>query len=157
MRSELVNPVGDSKKFKLLLPKIQQIYCLHESGANFDAQLKDVSRLAGRIVDVPMVLYAFGSGNAESFARRLLIDWQRIPSDLAKDEILELLDAILNSHSEPTIIEYWLKCVEVNTGDPKISDLIFWPDSYQGGKYSDKSLTSEEILSIALKSGGQSA
>lgn len=157
MREELLNPSIDNKKFKLLLPVIQEIYWLHESGSNYDAQLKNVSRLAGRIVDVPMVLYAFGSCNAESFARRLLINWQNIPSDLSKDEMLNLVEAIFNARGEPTNVEYWLKCLEVNTGDAKISDLIFWPDLYQGGKYIDKLLTPEEILNIALENGGRSA
>jgi hypothetical protein len=72
MRSEIAEPVRDKQKLAELLPLVRQIFQLHEAGRSYAEQLKQVSRIAGRIVDVPMVKYAFGTGDDEYFARRLL-------------------------------------------------------------------------------------
>ena len=48
------------------------------------------------------------------------------------------------------ILEYWIKCLALNTGDDKISDLINWPEQYLGSGYDGRELTPAEILQIAL-------
>jgi hypothetical protein len=102
-----------------------------------------------------MVKYAFGTGDPEYFARRLLIDWNRFPSDLTKDEMLELLDALFKVKGTQDRSEYWLKCLEASTGERQLTNLIYWPDQYRNGEYADHELSNEEILEIALRHGGR--
>lgn len=155
MRPEIAEPVRDQQKLAKLIPLVHQIFQLHESGRSYAEQLKQVSRIAGRVVAVPMVKYAFGTGDPEDFARRLLIDWNRIPSDLTKEEMLELLDSVCSVKGTQDRSEYWLKCLVASTGDPKLSDLIYWPDQYRNGEYADHDLSPDEILEIALRHGNR--
>lgn len=153
MRPEIAEPVRDQNKLRQLIAIAEKIYELHEAGQSYSAQLKQASRIAGRIIDIPMVKYAFGVGNPEYFARRLLINWQELPSDLAQSEMLELLEAVCNVRAGQDRLEYWLKCLEVNTGEAQLVNLIYWPEQYQNGKYADRELSVQEILEIALRHG----
>jgi len=153
MRPEISDPVRDQERLSKLIPLAHQIYQLHEAGFSYAEQLKQVSRLAGRIVDVPMLKYAFGVGDPEYFARRLLIDWRTVPNDLTRPEMLELLDALCSAKGTQDRSEYWLKCLEASTGEPQLTNLIYWPDLYRNGEYADHELSNEEILEIALRHG----
>jgi len=155
MRPEIAEPVCDQSKLKKLLPLAEEIFQLHEAGVSYAEELKQVSRIAGRIIDVPMVKYAFGTGDPEYFARRLLIDWHSFPSDLSREEMLELMHALCGVKGTQDRCEYWLKCLEESTGEPELTNLIYWPDQYQGGKYADRDLSPEEILEVALRHGSR--
>ena len=151
MRPDLLEPIKDQAKFRQLLPLAEKILCLHEAGHGYTEELNALSRTAGRIVSKPDVLGAFGSGNAEAFARRLAIDWNAPPTDLTEQEMLELLEAICAARGDQVLIEYWVRCLEVNTGDAMISDLIFWPNEYFGTAYDGRELAPEEMLAVALR------
>lgn len=150
MRPELSDP-ADQDKFKRVLPLTEAVLHLHEAGQNYEAELQRMSRLLGRIVGKPEVLAAFGSADAEAFARRLAIDWQVVPTDLSAQELLELFDAVCAALGDPVHIEYWVRCLELNTGDERISDLIFWPDEYFGAGYDGRELAPVEMLEVALR------
>jgi len=45
----------------------------------------------------------------------------------------------------------------LNTGDDQVSDLIYWPDQYRGGKYDGLEVEPERSLEIALRNGGKDA
>jgi hypothetical protein len=102
-----------------------------------------------------MVKYAFGTGDPEYFARRLLIDWHNFPRDLSKEEMLELMHALCGAKGTQDRCEYWLKCLEASTGDPELTNLIYWPDQYQDGTYANRDLSPEEILEVALQHGSR--
>src|SRR5690349_5243752 len=112
MRPEIAEPVRDQQKLAKLVPIAHKIFQLHEAGLGYAEQLKQVSVIAGRIVDVPMVAYAFGTGDPEYFSRRLLIDWHHLPTDLTKEEMLELLAALCEAKGSQDQCDYWLKCLE---------------------------------------------
>ena len=99
-------------------------------------------------------MYAFGVSNSEYFARRLLIDWDNLPTDLSEPEMLELLEAVCSANPSPDRTEYWLECLALNTGESNLSDLIYWPDQYREGAYED-GLAPSRILEIALFHGRQ--
>src|SRR5690349_15048833 len=120
MRSELAEPIRDQEKLQRLLPLAEQVFLLHEAGLSYAEQLRQISYLVGRTVDVPTVHHAFGAGDSEYFARRLLIDWHSFPRDLDKQELLELLNALCNVKGSLDRHEYWIRCLEVNTGDSEI-------------------------------------
>jgi hypothetical protein len=155
VREHISEPVRDQAKLRKLLPIANQIYRLREAGIPYDAQLKRASKLVGRIIDETTVAYVFGTGGPEYFARRLLTDWDNLPLDLSVQEMLELLQAVLQGRGSADRAEYWIKCLEVNTGEPALSDLIYWPDKYKEGKYADRELSPAEILEIASVEGRQ--
>jgi hypothetical protein len=47
---------------------------------------------------------------------------------------------------------FWLRLLEVNLGDPRISDLIFWPGEYFGDGDIMREMTSKDILDTILNS-----
>src|SRR5688572_19726826 len=125
MRPSILDPVSDKATLRELLPVAERIFRLYEEGADYARELKVISRLVKRIVG-PLDLHAaFGSGDSECFARKLLIDWHVLPNDLSQAEMLELIEALCTAQGSPTAQEYWLKILESNTGDEKLSDLIF--------------------------------
>ena len=154
MRSHLLEPVRDSDRLAELLPVATEVFRLHEAGRTYANELQRLSRIAGRIVGPFAVDTAFGSGDPEYFARSLLIDWDNIPDDLSRDEMLELLERVCAADGSPDRIDYWVKCLAVNTGDENISDLIFWPDLYFGAEYDGRELLAPEILDVALRKRG---
>ena len=143
----------DQAKLADLAPIVEEIFVLHESGVAYESQLRHASIVAGRIVDKPMVLYAFGTAGPKEFARRLLIDWDNLPSDLSRGEMLELLESLFRRGVSPVTSEYWVKCLRANTGDKQVSTLIYWPEQYGGGEYATCDLSPAEILDIALQNG----
>ena len=153
MRSELAEPIREQDKLQRLLPLAEQIFQLHEAGRPYTEQLKKASRIVGRIIDIPTVHYGFGSGESECFARRLLTNFDSVPRDLDKQEMLDLLNAICNVSGSQDRQEYWLKCLEINTGEPELSDLIYWPNLYRNGEYDGRELSPAEMLDIALLHG----
>lgn len=150
MRPELRDPV-DQDKLHQLLPLTTAVFDLHERGSDYVEELKQISRLLGRVVGQIDVLGAFGSTDADGFAMRLAIDWHDTPMDLSEPELLELLDAVCEARGNDDLIEYWVRCLALNTGDSRISDLIFWPADYFGAGYDGRELTPTEMLDVALR------
>jgi hypothetical protein len=151
MRSSIADPIQDQVKLRELLPVAERVFALHEAGANYDAELRALSRLLGRVVGQSEVNATFGTGDAEYFARRLMIDWHNVPSDLSHEEMLELVEALCSANGNAAAQDYWIRCLEVNTGDDRISDLIFWPSEYFGESAENRSLSPSEMLNVALR------
>ena len=150
MRPEIRNP-ADQQKLQQLLPLIETVFHLHESGQKYTDELDQISRFLGRIIGKVDVLGAFASISASEYAKRLAIDWRAIPEDLTDPELLELLDAICEVRGDKVALEYWVRCLAANTGNDKISDLIFWPSEYFGAEYDGRELTSAEMLEVARR------
>ncbi|CAB3960517.1 MULTISPECIES: hypothetical protein [Burkholderia] len=153
MRAELRDPV-DHHKLQLLLPLTRAVFQLHENGREYATELQQISRLLGDDVDQIDVLGAFGSTCADEFARQLAIDWHAVPTDLSEPELLELLDAVCACRGDETLIDYWIRCLSINTCDDRISDLIFWPETYFGAEYDGRELSPAEMLEVVLRKRG---
>ncbi|MCA8277640.1 hypothetical protein LGN17_34720 [Burkholderia sp. AU30280] len=150
MRAELRDPV-DHDKLRHLLPLTRAVFQLHENGREYDAELQQISRLLGDDIDHADVLGAFGSTSADEFAKWLAIDRHAVPTDLSEPELLELLDAVCACRGSEALIDYWVRCLSVNTGDGRMSDLIFWPEAYFGAAYDGRELSPSEMLGVALR------
>jgi len=157
MRPELLDPVTDPEKLEALIPLTSKVLELHEAGRKYEDVLADIARLTGRIVSRYEVAAAFGGSDGMGFARGLLVDWEGIPADLSRQELLEAMVMVCTDASDPIRTSYLIKCLALNTGDDQISDLIYWPDQYRGGKYEGQELEPEKILEIALRSGRKDA
>ncbi|MEB0058731.1 hypothetical protein [Variovorax sp. LG9.2] len=150
MRPQLSDP-EDQDKYRQLLPLTDAVIRLHEAGEPYSTELKQMSRLLGRVVGEADVLAAFGSSDADEFARRFSIDWHAVPMDLSEQELLELFEGVCAGRGLSVHVEYWLRCIEANTGDDAVSDLIFWPNKYFGAEYSGAELAPAEMLGVVLE------
>jgi hypothetical protein len=157
MRPQFFDPVSPNPSLPAAEKLARDIYRLHEAGASYTAELRQLGLLAGRIVSVQQVLGGFGSIDPETFARKCLVDWHSLPTDATEAEMLEMVQLVCQAEGTEFQVEYWVECLRVNTGDERISDLIFWPDEYFG-KSTSKELSAEEILEVALgRAGGELA
>jgi hypothetical protein len=157
MRPELLNPVRDKGRLDAAIAMAHELYALHESGRDYSKALPKFSEIVGQPVSVADVHGAFGSVNAESFAEDLLADRSAIPKDLSETEMLELVKRICSAEGTESQISYWLNCLEVNTGDERLSDLIFWPGEYFGDRNNSREPTPQEILRTAMANGRPAA
>ena len=149
MRPHLFDPVAPNPALPAAQKLARDIYSLHEAGASYIAELRQLGLLVGRIISLQQVMGAFGSIDPETFAQKCLVDWHALPTDATEAEMLEMLQLVCEAKGTEFQIEYWVECLRVNTGDDRLSDLIFWPDDYFG-KPTTKNLSAEEILEVAL-------
>lgn len=157
MRPHFFDPVASNPNLPAARKLARDIYGLHEAGANYAAELRQLGLLAGRIISLQQVMGAFGSIDPETFAQKSLVDWHALPRDATEAEMLEMLQLICQAKGTEFQVEYWVECLRVNTGDERLSDLIFWPNEYFG-KPTIKDLSAEEILEVALgRAGGELA
>ncbi len=155
MRPHLFDPVALNQSLPTAQQLARDIYSLHEAGANYTAELRQLGLLAGRIISMQQVMGAFGSIDPETVAQKCLVDWHSLHNDATEAEMLEMLQLVCEAKGSEVQIEYWVQCLRVNTGDDRLSDLIFWPDDYFG-KPTTKELSAEDILEIALgRAGGE--
>ena len=150
MRPELLNPVRDKRRKDAAIAMAHELYRLHEAGRDYSDRLPEFSENVGRPVSVADVHGAFGSVPAESFAKDLLADRSAIPKDLSEGEMLELIERICKADGTESQISYWLNCLEINTGDERLSDLIFWPGEYFGDGDDSRELSPQDILRTAI-------
>lgn len=155
MRRHLFDPTGDDPRLSEALTLVRAIYALYATGADYDAPLKRLGLVVGHPIHGFSVDDGFGSVGPEVFARRQLIAWDQVPTDLTEDEMLEMVDGVSGvTKSDELQRDYWIACLRANTGDQKISDLIFWPGSYFGDGDDARVMSSSEILATALRAGG---
>src|SRR5882757_10873619 len=116
MRPELLDPLRGNSKLQAATLLAEEIYRLHEAGKDYSNVLSKLIRLSGRVIGKFDVHSNFGTVDAEAFARDLLIDWDSIPSNLTREEMLELAAAICEPQRNQEYLSYWIACLRVNTG-----------------------------------------
>lgn len=153
MRDSLIDPISDKAKLAATEKLVKDLYRLHEAGRPYATEIQQLAHFVDKKSDEVQrhFRYAFGSVSPDTFACQLLVDWNAVPRDLSKPEMLELLSRIFRpSRGEEFLTEYWLKCLRINTKNDRISDLIFWPGDYFRDGDDGRELTPEEVLEIAL-------
>ena len=148
MRPILESPVN-TELLALTTPLVEHIYALHEAGGSYDPLLSQLSQLVGTPVTQYEVCSGFGSVSPESFAYDLLVRSIVIPGNLSHPEMLELVQYLLQPEQEELRTGFWLACLTLNTGDPRFSDLIYWPGEYFKDGDNSRELSAEEILRTA--------
>jgi hypothetical protein len=152
MRSVLESPV-DAEAMALTTQVAERIYAAHEAGRPYDNSLATLGKLVGKPVLPHEVHMAFGSVNPQSFAHDLLLHSVQIPSDLSDSEMLELVQHLLRPSRDELRSSFWLACLKTNTGNPRVSDLIYWPGEYFGDGDNTRTLGAYEILQTAKAHG----
>jgi hypothetical protein len=153
MREILENPFGDELALEKAITLARELYRLHERGQDSTSPLETLSTLAGKQLTGSDVRGAFGSVDAETFARDSLLNRMPIPTDLSYDEMLEMVRRICKVEGSEFQIGYWLTCLEANTHNGRISELIYWPGEYFGDGDHSRELSPKEILDAALAAG----
>jgi hypothetical protein len=151
MRSELLHPPIDQTAGTEAVALARDVFRLHEAGQPTELLLQRLSEVCGVELDQAMLKGAFGSVDAESFAKDLLVGKLRCPTDLSHDELLELIDAVCEVRGEEWQISFWLRCLETSTGCADIIDLIYYPSDVLGPDDGREQLTPEEILLEAAR------
>lgn len=68
----------------------------------------------------------YGYTDARSFTTDALLRAQvRAHGDITREELVEIVSLIKGGASPP---DYWLALLQANVPDPRVSDLIFWPN-----------------------------
>lgn len=152
MRPELIDPTADDPRLEAAIAVGRELYARFEAGEDCTAGLQQLGSIAGMTISKFDLEGAFGSVDAKAFSRQLLVDWSRMPRGLSEPEMLELIERIVSAKADDVQTVYWLRCLEANTGDSNISDLIFWPGEYFGDGDNGRELSAEQILETALRS-----
>ncbi len=155
MREYLFDPTATDPRLDRATQLAKNIYILFETANDYSSDLRELALLSGRPIHSFAVDAAFGSIRPETFAKKQLMNWQKLPADLTDAEMLEMAERIANVRGDEFQTEYWLACLSLNTGDERISDLFFWPGEYFGDGDNSRELSASEILAVALKSGGR--
>ena len=153
MRPELVDPITDSARLQTALELAKNVYRTLEAGKDYRSHLAQLSSLTGRTITPFEVVSAVGSVSPETFVRGFLLDSSPIPTDLSDDELLELIERVVAANGSEFQIGYWVNCLRINTGDLRISDLIYWPGQYFEDGDNSRKMSTHEILDIALSNG----
>lgn len=152
MRAELLSPITDATRLNSATELATRLYRLHEAGEDYTEKLAELSKLTGKTLTAFELSAAVGSIAPETFAAGLLVDRTQIPS-LTEAEMLELLERVCTANGTEFQVGYWLSCLEVNTGDHRISDLIFWPGEYFGDGDNSREMSPGEMLAVVLLNG----
>jgi hypothetical protein len=151
MRPDLRHPPVDTQAAEAAVALAQDLYRLYEAGQPFAGQLDKLAAVCGTSLTPSDLSGAFGSIPAESFAMDLLLLTQECPSDLSREDLLDLIQAICEVDGEEWQIAYWLRCVEKATGSDAVSDLIYYPGDVLGREHAQDELSPEEILEEAYR------
>jgi len=153
MRKALESPPFDPVLLREVVAQAIEAYFTMEQGQSCDSLLKGLEELTGRTIHPFELHSAFSSIRPEAFAKQLLTSETDFLSDLTPDEMLELLNRVTHVRGDEYQLSYWIECLKRSTGNPRISDLIYWPGHYFGDGDETRDLSDQEILEIALRDG----
>jgi hypothetical protein len=127
-----------------------QIYALHEAGQPYDEQIQTLSSITGESITVRDVDGAFGSISPEDWAQDLLLLSAPLPSDLADEELVEMVAHICAADTPEWLHHWMLRCVRQATGCDELIDIIYYPRDVFGDDTHDD-LTPAAIVAEAKK------
>ena len=149
MRTILEDPCAVSPCLAPAMELAERIYATHEAGRPYDDLLSRLSKVVGKALTHFDVCSAFGSVSSETFARGLLVTSESVPTDLSEAEMLELIQRLLTGRHKEFQSSFWIKCLEKNTGNARLSDIIYWPGEYFGDGNNRRVMSAEDVLRTA--------
>ncbi len=149
LRPELMPPRLDEAKIARLAKLAAQI-----DGANpgqWEDQLAEFNREAGTTFAFKDFQGIYGGQEHETWVRNVLsAPFQKRLPDITRPELVELVRRVNLAEGQEHEIYFWLKMLEQNLPDPRVSDLIFWPGEYFGDGDNSRKFTPEQLVDIAL-------
>lgn len=149
LRKELLPPEFDENK-------VAQLAQLAESLDGCDSRLENCAALRlefNSLANSNLQAEDFhfsGATDADTFVRRVLASRPQKLDNITYDEMLELMTRVCNADGTEYEIDYWLAFLEIQLGNHKLSDLIFYPNNYFGDDVDRDEMTPKEILDEAI-------
>ena len=140
---DILLPSASPERVESILIGIKEIEENIEAGKNVEQLINQFNQLTGREYDEYYFRDYWRFENSEDFARAAAQPLPRKISDIAREELIEIIERIRNADRNS---EFYLELLERNLPHPRISDLIYWPRK-EG--LADNP-TSEEILNKAM-------
>jgi hypothetical protein len=153
MRPELLEPMQGNKRYEAARKLVRRIYRSIDRGQDCSEPLARLSKVVRKRLSPMELEEAAELIEPQVYAFELLADRLEVPADLSESEMLELLERILADAGDAVQLGYWTRCLEVNTGDKRISTLIQSPELYFGDPSRSQRLAAREILDTALAAG----
>jgi hypothetical protein len=153
MRDSIRDPLAGNSKLPEVKRMADRLYRMHENGVGSSQALAELSAFVGKPLTKRDLCGAFGTTDSETWAKDLVLDSPQIPTDLSYQEMLELIERVCRADGDEFQVCYWVECLKVNTGDEKISGLIYWPGEYFGDGNDSRELSPKAILDTALSHG----
>jgi hypothetical protein len=149
LRSELMPPVLDEAKVARLGALAAQI-----DGARpgrWENDLAAFNAEAGTAFEFADFQGIYGGQDHDTWVRKVLAGplTIRIP-DITRAELMELTRRVMEADGAEHEIAFWLDMLALNLGDPRVSDLIYWPGEYFGDGNNARELTPEQVVDTAL-------
>jgi hypothetical protein len=146
LRPELTPPALDAAKVARLAKLAARL-----DGARpgqWEDDLAEFNRLARTAILIEEFRGIYGGEDHEDWVRRILYRQSLVPTDLSREEMVEIVLRAVTANSNPDS-DFYLELFLVNCKHPAGSDLIFWPNLVpelpQG-----REPTAEEIADLAL-------
>ena len=112
--------------------------------------LEQFNREAGTTCEFEVFQGVYGAMNHDEFVRILLSSpYEKVIPDITYDELLEIITRVYNAQGSVSHTNFWISLLEKNLPDPRISELIYWPDQYFNDDQ-HSNLSPKEMLDIAL-------
>ena len=149
LRSELMPPTLDAAK----------VACLAKLAARLDGarpgqwedDLAEFNRLAETAIPIEEFQGIYGAEDHEDWVRRVLYRQSLAPSDVSREEMIEIVSRAMPQNGNPDR-DFYLELFLVNCKHPSGSDLIFWPNLVPELPQ-DREPTAEEIAHLAIGRG----
>jgi hypothetical protein len=148
LRSELLPPALDEAKVSRLAGLAAAL-----DGARpgqWEGRLEAFNREAGTSLSFADFQGISGGMGHDTWVRCVLAQpSERRVADVTREGLLELIQRVAAGEGEEHEISYWLRLLEANVPDPRLSDLFFWPGEYFGDGDNSRAWSPEQILDIA--------
>jgi hypothetical protein len=94
----------------------------------------------------------YGGQDHDTWVRKVLAGpYEYRLTDITRSELIEMAGRVMDAEIPEHAQYFWLKMLELNIPDARISDLFFWPGEYFGDGDNSRELTAEQIIKIALR------
>lgn len=93
----------------------------------------------------------YGGQEHHEWVRKVLtIPYEvRVP-DMERSELVEMARRVMDGDAPDHAIEFWIRMLEINIPNERVSDSIFWQSEYFGDPDYSQELSPEQIVEIAL-------
>ena len=146
LRAELQPPKLDERKVARLAELAARL-----DGANageWEDDLAEFNRLAGTEIPIEHFQGIYGAEEHVEWARRVLYGRALTPTDVSRDEMIEIVSRIMDPNYDADQ-NFYVELFTVNCKHPSESDLLFWPNLVPELPQ-DREPTAEEIADLAI-------
>ena len=140
IRPELLPPKRDKKTIKRLTQLTEDIIAALDSAAPDEALIAEFNAATQQRFSAADFMTSAGSLSPQEWVQLALTPRPQIAVSVTKDDLIAIIDFLLSGEPSESEYDYFIQLLEIQTGNPHITDLLFHSDLE----------TAEEILEEAL-------